>query len=209
MQKYRKIKEGNTVEIFSHSFRAKELRGFILDNGTIAEMDMSGYEIKTLSPYLYSSMIQMPKFKCVVCFIFCDNVLFLRVGKPDIHFYLYTQNEDEKILPYRRYDHNNNTIEDGILENYGFGFYGFKPTDANYSIIETGNTINALDYERENYEDCPQTRYISRNPINLSGVSEGEKIDVRVEYKEILNVAIVRQTMSFTIGNNNIEVINV
>lgn len=134
---------GENIDIFSYATNIYKFKMYKIGNDGVLYDITPDYEIISIGQDLSKVNVTLPSEDTIVCCVFNEQPIVLRVGKPDVRYIFYTKYPQD-YLPYTRVDTIGNLIEAGNLEEYGVGFYGFVPSDLVYSIINVKGVITPL-----------------------------------------------------------------
>jgi len=87
---------------------------------------------------VYKTDITLPDEDCLLCILFKEQPIFIRVGEPTVRFLYYSGLAAETIA-YSQFLSNGLQVGTGNLSELGFGFYQFTPSDLSLSIIEVND----------------------------------------------------------------------
>jgi len=129
-------KLGENIDIFSYATNKNTYKMYqITDAGVTTDITPVNYIISSIGNGIYKVGVILPTINCIVCCVLNDTTVFLRVGNPIVRF-CYRTGVINEVITYSRLDTLGAIIESGNLIEYGYGIYGFVPTDSVYSIIQ-------------------------------------------------------------------------
>jgi len=170
----------SNLDIFSTTTNVNTYKMYQIDNNSIiTDITPSTYNIYNVGQGVYKVNVTLPNVDCIVCSILNGSVLFLKVGNPIIR-YLYYKGTTSLVIPYIREDTSGTILENSNLTEYGYGIYGFIPTDTTHSIITVESNSIALDV---NYSQTSGSITLNYTP----GVATWQQIAIPVNNTTVKN----------------------
>jgi hypothetical protein len=95
-------------------------------------------DITNVYSNVYRTDITTPDEDCILCVLFKEEPIFIRVGEPTVKFMYFAKDENLE-LSFTQYSTSGDLLSTGELSELSNGFYFYEPSDLSLSILEVNN----------------------------------------------------------------------
>jgi len=115
------------IDIFVESTLSTSFKMFKIIDDLSINITPDSYNIVHIKNDIYKINITLPNDECIVCCLFNGGSIFIRVGDAPKRFCLFlgSTEQTEQTINYTQFSTSGDVLEEGVLDDYNNGFYGY------------------------------------------------------------------------------------